>query len=248
MHNIILVTGASRGIGASTAIHLASMGYAVVINYCTQRESAQQVATLIKDQGGTAWTFQADVSQATEVDNLFRYIHSLSGQLVGLVNNAGRLQPQMQLVDMPNERVLRTLQDNLMSQFYCCQAAIKIMSTHYNGAGGAIVNVSSAAARLGAPNEYIDYAMAKGAVDTLTVGLAKETASQGIRVNGVRPGVIDTQMHADGGEPQRLQRIAPSVPLQRGGQPDEVAKAIGWLISVQASYTTGSFIEVTGGR
>ena len=247
-HNIVLVTGASRGIGAATAKQLAAMGYAVVINYRHTQDHAEAVAKQITAAGGRAWICQADVSNELAVAQLFQFIDQLPGQLIGLVNNAGKLQPQQKLMDMSSDRVTRTLQDNLMSQFYCCRAAIKRMAKDSGGLGGSIVNVSSLAARLGAPNEYIDYAMSKGAVDTLTKGLAVEAAPQGIRVNGVRPGFIDTDMHADGGEPDRLQRVTPNLPIPRGGTSAEVANAICWLISDQASYTTGSFIEVAGGR
>ncbi len=249
MHSkIILVTGASRGIGATTATQLAKRGYAVVINYRQQQDQAEAVAQSIAVNQGTVWTYQADVSDEQEVARLFEFIDSLPGQLVGLVNNAGRLQRQQKLLHMTHKRVINTLQENLMSQFYCCRAAIKRMATDLGGQGGSIVNVSSVAARLGAPNEYIDYAMSKGAIDTLTKGLAVEVAPQGIRVNGVRPGFIDTQMHADGGEPDRLTRVTPNLPIPRGGTCEEVANAICWLISEQSSYTTGNFIEVAGGR
>ena len=247
-NNIVLVTGASRGIGAATAKQLAQAGYAVVINYYSQHDAAQAVADEIIAHQGQCWLYQADVSLEADVENLFAFIDELPGQLVGLVNNAGRLQKQQKLLEMSSERVNRTLQDNLMSQFFCCREAIKRMAKDCGGPGGSIVNVSSLAARLGAPNEYIDYAMSKGAVDTLTKGLAVEAAAQGIRVNGVRPGFIDTDMHADGGEPDRLQRVTPSLPIPRGGTSEEVANAICWLMSEQASYTTGSFIEVAGGR
>ena len=246
--NIVLVTGASRGIGAATAKQLTQAGFGVVINYHSQHDAAQAVADEITDQQGQCWLCQADVSLEADVEKLFTFIDELPGKLVALVNNAGKLQPQQKLIDMTSERVARTLQANLMSQFYCCREAIKRMSTDKGGLGGSIVNVSSLAARLGAPNEYIDYAMSKGAVDSLTKGLAVEAAPHGIRVNGVRPGFIDTDMHADGGEPDRLQRVTPNLPIPRGGTSEEVANAICWLISDQASYTTGSFIEVAGGR
>lgn len=248
MHKIILVTGASRGIGAATALQLAEQGYAVVVNYRTQADKAQAIVEQIEHQGGTAWALQADVSNEQQVINLFLKIRTLPGQLAGLVNNAGRLQKQMRVIEMDAKRLQDTFNSNLISQFLCCREAVKLMSTELGGTGGAIVNVSSTAARIGAANEYVDYAAAKGGVDTLTIGLAQELAQAGIRVNGVRPGFIDTEMHADGGEPGRIQRLAPAIPLRRGGTVDEVANAIRWLISEQASYTTGSFIEVAGGR
>ena len=248
MHEIILVTGASRGIGAATALHLAEQGYGIVVNYRAQADKAQAIVEQIQNQGGTAWVLQADVSDEQQVVNLFSKIRALPGQLVGLVNNAGRLQKQMRVIDMDIKRLQDTFNNNLLSQFLCCREAVKVMSTELGGTGGAIVNVSSAAARIGSANEYVDYAAAKGGVDTLTIGLAQELAQEGIRVNGVRPGFIDTEMHADGGEPGRIQRLAPMIPLRRGGTVDEVANAICWLISEQASYTTGSFIEVAGGR
>ena len=247
-NNIVLVTGASRGIGAATAKQLAQAGYGVVINYHSQHDAAQAVADEITDHQGQCWLYQADVSCEAEVEKLFAFIDDLPGQLVGLVNNAGRLQTQQKLQDMSSERLNSTLQHNIMGPFLCCRAAIPRMSTEHGHNGGSIVNLSSMAAPLGAPNEYIDYAMSKGAIDSLTIGLGKEIANQGIRVNGVRPGLIYTDIHADGGEPGRVDRLATSTPMQRGGTAKEVAAAICWLISDQASYTTGNFIDVSGGR
>ena len=248
MHKIVLVTGASRGIGATASLQLASRGFALVVNYRKQAAKAQAIVQHIENQGGTAWAMQADVSNEQQVIDMFNEISQLPGNLVGLVNNAGRLQQQMRVMDMDSQRLQDTFNNNLLSQFLCCKEAIKLMSTKCGGNGGAMVNISSAAARIGAANEYVDYAAAKGGVDTLTIGLAQELAAEGIRVNGVRPGFIDTQMHADGGEPDRIARLAPAIPLRRGGTAAEVANAICWLISEQASYTTGSFIEVAGGR
>lgn len=243
----VLVTGGSRGIGAATAKLFAQQGYAVCINYKTNHSAAKDVVSSIKAFGGECFSVQADVSKEADVLDLFSQFDQKYGQLSVLVNNAGILQPQMRLDQMSIERINQILMTNVSSYFLCCKEAVKRMSTQYNGLGGAIVNVSSGAALTGSPNEYIDYAASKGAIDALTRGLAKEVASEKIRVNGVRPGLIYTDMHADGGEAQRVDRLKCNLPLQRGGNPEEVANAIFWLASQDSSFTTGGFIDVTGG-
>ncbi|MDH2433390.1 sugar dehydrogenase [Pokkaliibacter plantistimulans] len=247
MHPIMLITGASRGIGAATARLAARHGYAVCINYLNNHVAAETVRADIEREGGDAMVVQADVSQEADVLRLFAAIDRW-GQLACVVNNAGILETQMRLEDMSVERLQRVMAANVTSTFLCCREAVKRLSTRRGGPGGSIVNISSGAARSGSPNEYIDYAASKGAVDSLTLGLAKEVAAEGIRVNGVRPGFIYTDIHTAGGEPGRVDRLAPQIPLQRGGYPEEVAEAILWLASDKASYTTGSFIDVLGGR
>ena len=247
MNKVAVVTGASRGIGAATAKLLATKGYAVAVNYRTNQQAALSVVDEINHLGGKAIAVQADISQQAEVSELFKIVDSQLGKLTALVNNAGILLPQMKLVDMDAERINQILTTNVTGTILCCREAIKRMATSSGGAGGSIVNVSSAAARTGSPFEYIDYAASKGAIDTLTRGLAVEVANDGIRVNGVRPGCIYTDMHADGGEPERVVRVADKLPLRRGGQPEEVATAIAWLLSDEASYCTGSFIDLAGG-
>jgi len=243
MNPIVLITGGSRGIGAATAKHLAQQGYSICINYLSNKEAANKVVTDIKNHGGKAIAIQADVSNEEEVLTLFKTIDENVGQLTHLVNNAGILLPQMKVTEMSAQRINKILTTNVTSYFLCAKEAIKRMKN-----GGSIVNVSSAASRLGAPNEYVDYAASKGAIDSFTTGLSLEVASQNIRVNGVRPGFIHTDMHADGGEANRIERVKSLIPLQRGGTPEEVASAIAFLLSEQASYITGSFIELAGGK
>lgn len=245
---VALITGGSRGIGAATALQLAAAGYAVCINYLHKHEAAQQVVQEIQSQGGTSIAIQADVANEVEVVRLFAEMDAQLGKLDALVNNAGILMQQCRLEDLTAERINRLLSTNVTSYFLCCREAVKRMSTRHGGRGGAIVNVSSAAARLGSANEYIDYAATKGAIDTLTKGLSIEVANEGIRVNCVRPGLIYTTMHADGGEANRVERLKVGVPMQRGGAPQEVAAAISFLLSDAASYITGSFVDVSGGR
>ncbi|HXZ93830.1 MAG TPA: SDR family oxidoreductase [Burkholderiales bacterium] len=248
MEKVMLVTGASRGIGAATARLAAARGYAVGVNYLRNRAAAEALVAEIARAGGRALALQADVSAEGEVARLFDDVQRSLGPAAVLVNNAGILERQMRLEDMTLERFERVLAANLTGTFLCAREAVRRMSTRRGGAGGAIVNLSSMAARLGAPGEYVDYAAAKGAVDALTVGLAKEVARDGIRVNAVRPGLIYTEIHASGGEPGRVERLKDAVPLGRGGQPEEVARAILWLASDEASYVTGSFVDVSGGR
>lgn len=244
----MLITGASRGIGAATARLAAQHGYRLLLNYRNQAAQAAALVAELSASGATAHAVQADIADEAEVMRLFAELDRHYGRLDVLVNNAGMLEPQMRLEQMDAARWQRVLATNVIGSFLCCREAVRRLSSRHGGAGGAIVNVSSMAARLGAPNEYIDYAAAKGAVDSLTIGLAREVAGEGIRVNAVRPGLIDTDIHAAGGEPGRIERLRGSVPLQRGGTPEEVAEAILWLASEHASYCTGSFLDISGGR
>ena len=248
MSKVLLITGASRGIGAATARLAAQQGWAVAVNYHRNQAAAEAVVADIRAGGGQAVAIAANVADEVDVLRLFAECEAALGPLSALVNNAGVLEPQMRLDEMSMARWQRILGANVIGPLLCCREAVKRLSSRHGGPGGAIVNVSSAAARLGSPGEYVDYAASKGALDTLTVGLAKEVAAEGIRVNGVRPGFIYTDMHADGGEPGRVDRVKSAVPMQRGGQPEEVAAAILWLLSDAASFTTGSFIDVAGGR
>jgi NAD(P)-dependent dehydrogenase (short-subunit alcohol dehydrogenase family) len=226
----------------------AERGYAVCVNYRHHQQAAQAVVDAIRQSGGTAIAVAADIAHEDEVAKLFVTIDRELGPLTTLVNNAGILEQQMRLENMDAARISRIFATNVTGAFLCAREAVRRMSTRHGGSGGAIVNVSSGAARLGAPCEYIDYAASKGAIETLTIGLAKEVAEEGIRVNGVRPGFIYTEMHASGGEPNRVDRVKNMVPLKRGGTAQEVAKAILWLLSEEASYSTGTFIDVTGGK
>lgn len=244
----VLVTGGGRGIGAATALLAAQQGYAVGVAYLSRAEAANAVVDTIRQQGGTALAVQADVAREADVLRLFQTADRSLPPLYGLVNNAGILARQMRVEDMGFDRLQQVLHTNVIGSFLCAREAVRRMSIRHGGQGGAIVNVSSMAARLGSPNEYVDYAASKGAVDAMTVGLAKEVAAEGIRVNAVRPGVIRTEIHASGGEPNRVDRVKGSVPMLRGGEPEEVAQAIAWLLSDLASYTTGAFIDVSGGR
>ena len=248
MQKVLLITGASRGIGAATARLAARRGWAVAVNYHRQADAAQAVVDAIRAEGGRAVALAGDVADEAAVLRLFADTEAALGPLSALVNNAGVLAPQMPLAEMDVARWQRMLATNVLGPLLCCREAVRRLSTRLGGQGGAIVNVSSAAARLGSPGEYVDYAASKGALDTLTLGLAKEVAAEGIRVNGVRPGFIYTDMHADGGEPGRVDRVKAGIPLQRGGQPEEVAAAILWLLSDEASFTTGHMLDVAGGR
>ncbi|HEY4202461.1 MAG TPA: SDR family oxidoreductase [Devosiaceae bacterium] len=244
---VLVVTGGGRGIGAAVCRLAAERGYALVINYASNAEAAEALVASIKDAGGEAVAVKGDVSQPADVDRIFAAADKL-GRLVGLVNNAGVVGPTQRVEDMPVERIVRMLAVNVTGSFLCAQAAIRRLSTRHGGKGGSIVNLSSAAAKLGAPGVYVDYAAAKGAIDTFTVGLALEVAGDGIRVNAVRPGMIDTEIHASGGEPGRAQSVGPSLPMHRAGTAGEVANAVIWLLSDEASYCAGTILSVTGGR
>ncbi|MBK0032305.1 SDR family oxidoreductase [Erwinia sp. S43] len=246
--NIALVTGGSRGIGRSTSLLLATLGWTVAVNYARRADAAEEVVKQITGQGGRAFAIQADVSDEAQVMAMFAEIDRHPGQLTALVNNAGILFQQATLEQLTAERINRVFATNVTGSFICCREAVKRMAFHHGGKGGGIVNVSSAAARTGSPGEYVDYAASKGAMDTLTKGLSLEVAAQGIRVNGVRPGFIYTEMHADGGEPGRVDRVASAIPMQRGGQPEEIARIIAWLLSNDASYVTGTIVDAAGGR
>lgn len=248
MKKVALITGGSRGIGAATARYLANHGYAVAVNYRQNTAAAEALVNELTASGCEAIAVKADVSDEDQVTLLFKTLDEKLGPITALVNNAGILMPQMKVVEMTAERINQMLTTNVTSYFLCCKEAVKRMSINEGGLGGAIVNVSSAASRIGAPGEYIDYAASKGAVDTLTTGLSIEVANDSIRVNCVRPGFIKTAMHADGGEVGRVERLAPQIPMGRGGEPEEVAAAITWLLSDEASYVTGSFIDLAGGK
>ena len=244
----VLVTGGGRGIGAATARHAAERGYTVCVNYRSNRAAADAVVADIESRGGTAIAVGADVSMETDVLRLFQAIDERVGPLSALVNNAGVLETQTRVDSIDAARIGRVFATNVTGAFLCAREAVKRLSTARGGAGGAIVNVSSRAAQLGAPGEYVDYAASKAALDTLTIGLALEVAAEGIRVNGVRAGIIDTEIHASGGEPRRVDRLGPLLPMKRGGHAIEVARAILWLLSDEASFSTGTFIDVAGGR
>lgn len=244
---VLVVTGASRGIGAATAKLAATRGYAVIVNYAGNVEAAEQVCHDIRTSGGTAQAVRGDVADESDVEHIFAAADRL-GPLAGLVNNAGMIAPAARLEAMDAARINRLLAVNVTGSLLCAKAAIRRLSTKRGGKGGGIVNLASAAAKLGAPGSYLDYAASKGAIDSLTIGLALEVAGEGIRVNAVRPGIIDTDFHAAGGDPGRAARMAPDLPMQRAGTADEVAQAILWLLSDEASYTTGTTIHVSGGR
>jgi len=248
MEEIAVITGGSRGIGAATAQLAAARGYAVCVNYRRNRTAAESVVRAIERAGGKAIAVAADVASEADVVRLFETVDRELGPVTALVNNASILETQMRLEDMDAARLQRIFAINVTGCFLCAREAVRRMSTQRGGQGGAIVNVSSVAARTGSPGEYVDYAASKGALDTMTIGLAKEVAEQGIRVNAVRPGFIYTDIHASGGEPNRVERVKQFVPMKRGGQPAEIAHAILWLLSDEASYTTGTFIDIAGGR
>ena len=248
MDEVLIITGASRGIGAATARIAGRSGYVVCVNYLKNKAAAKQIVEEINADGGRALAVGADISREEEVVKLFCTVDDKLGKISALVNNAGILETQMRIEDMNAARLKRVFLTNVIGSFLCAREAVKRMSTKNGGKGGAIVNVSSAAARLGSAGEYVDYAASKGAVDTFTRGLAQEVAEEGIRVNAVRPGVIETDIHSSGGEPGRVERVKASIPMKRGGSAEEVAKAIMWLLSSESSYTTGSLLEVSGGR
>ncbi|QGN94118.1 Glucose 1-dehydrogenase [Piscirickettsia salmonis] len=247
MKKVVIITGSSQGIGAATALKAAAAGYQVCVNYLQNKPAALAIVHAIKKLGQEAIAVQADVSVEEDVVRLFTEVDERLGELKALVNNAGVLDQAMPVEKMTAARINRMLTTNVTSYFLCAREAVKRMSTAHGGNGGAIVNVSSAAARLGSVHEYVDYAASKGAIDTMTVGLAKEVATLGIRVNAVRPGFIYTQLHASSGDPDRVDRLKAQLPMQRGGTVEEVANAIFWLLSEQASYSSGSFIDVAGG-
>jgi NAD(P)-dependent dehydrogenase (short-subunit alcohol dehydrogenase family) len=248
MKPVLLVTGGSRGIGAATARLAAQAGWAVAVNYTQNSQAADEVVRAIRADGGQAISVQADVGDEAQIMAMFAQVDAKLGRLSGLVNNAGIVDLPSRVDEMSWARLERMMRINVLGSMVCAREAVRRMSTRHGGQGGAIVNLSSAAAKLGAPNQYVDYAASKGAIDSMTVGLAKEVAAEGIRVNGVRPGIIDTDIHASGGLPDRAKEMAPQLPMRRAGTSEEVAQAIVWLLSDAASYTTGSCIEVTGGR
>ncbi|CDG89507.1 SDR family oxidoreductase [Xenorhabdus bovienii] len=248
MQKVTIITGGSRGIGKATALCLAQQGHHVCIGYRSREDEADEVVDILRGFGQSAMAVRVDVADEKQIMALFQRTEKELGYISGLVNNAGVLKPQATIEQLTAERLNTIFATNVTGYFLCAREAVKRMAFRHGGRGGTIVNVSSAAARLGSPHEYIDYAASKGAVDTLTIGLAQEVAAQGIRVNAVRPGFIYTGMHADGGEPDRIERIKDSLPMKRGGQPEEVAQAIAWLLSDEASYVTGNFIDLAGGK
>ncbi|ACB35451.1 short-chain dehydrogenase/reductase SDR [Leptothrix cholodnii SP-6] len=250
--SLLLITGGSRGIGAATARLAAQAGWHVVLGYASDAAAAEAVVAELHALGVMAWALQADVADEAAVGRLFSQVDTLCARnalvLRGLANNAGVVDRAQRLDEMSGERLRRMVAVNLLGSLYCAREAVRRMSTRHGGTGGAIVNLSSVAGRLGAPGQYVDYAATKGAIDTFTLGLAREVATEGVRVNAVRPGVIDTEIHASGGQPERAWQLAPQIPMQRPGAADEVAQAVVWLLSPAASYTTGAVLDVTGGR
>ena len=245
---LVLITGGSRGIGAATARLAASRGYDVAFTYLQRAETANSLVAELTATGARALAVQADVSSEADVLRAFATVDRELGTITALVNNAGILEQQMRLDAMTVDRWTRVLTTNVVGSFVCAREAVLRMSTRHGGAGGAIVNLSSIASKVGGANEYVDYAASKGAIDSMTVGLAREIATEGVRVNGVRPGPIRTEIHASGGEPGRVDRFGPSIPIGRGGEPEEVAATVVWLLSEEASYITGTIVDVSGGR
>jgi NAD(P)-dependent dehydrogenase (short-subunit alcohol dehydrogenase family) len=248
MPKTLLITGGSRGIGAACALLAASQGWQVTVNYTANSLAADGIVRQIRGAGGMAMTVQADVSDEAQVLRMFEAVDAKFGRLHGLINNAGVVDRGQRVDEMSVARLQRMWAINLTGSFVCAREAVRRMSARHGGEGGVIVNVSSAAARIGSPGQYVDYAASKAAIDTFTMGLAKEVAAEGIRVNAVRPGIIETDIHASGGQPDRAAQLAPQVPMQRAGSAEEVAQAIVWLLSDAASYTTGAVLDVTGGR
>jgi NAD(P)-dependent dehydrogenase (short-subunit alcohol dehydrogenase family) len=243
-----LITGGSRGIGAATALLAAQRGFAVAVNYASNSLAADEVVRAIRDRGGRAMSVQADVGDEAQVKAMFEKVDAKFGRLDALVNNAGVVDVQARVDGMSVARLERMLRINVIGSFICAREAVRRMSTKHGGSGGAIVNLSSAAARLGSPGQYVDYAASKGAIDSFTIGLSKEVADEGIRVNAVRPGLIDTEIHASGGMPDRAFQLAATVPMKRTGSAQEVANGIVWLLTEEASYVTGTFLDISGGR
>jgi NAD(P)-dependent dehydrogenase (short-subunit alcohol dehydrogenase family) len=248
MSGVALITGASRGIGAATARLLASQGCDLALNYLHNAAAAEKLSSELQAQGVRTLLVQGDVAIEADVLHMFAEVDAKLGRLTALVNSAGVLDRQTRVESMTVARIQRIFNTNVLGSFICCREAILRMSTAHGGQGGAIVNLSSRAAALGAPGEYVDYAASKGAIDSLTIGLAKEVGAQGIRVNAVRPGIIDTDIHASGGEPGRAARLAPLIPMQRAGTAEEVAQSIVWLLSPESSYVTGALLDIGGGR
>lgn len=248
MDQVLLITGGGRGIGAATALLAAKRGYAVAVNYASNSLAADELVRSIRAGGGTAMAVRADVGDEAQVLAMFEQVDARLGRLTALVNNAGIVDVTARVDEMSVARLERMFRINVIGSFLCAREAVRRMSTKHGGTGGAIVNVSSGASRLGSPGQYVDYAASKGAIDTFTVGLAKEVADEGIRVNAVRPGVIDTEIHASGGLPDRAAALGPQIPMKRAGTAEEIAGAILWLLSAEASYTTMALLDVTGGR
>lgn len=245
MNKIVLITGGNRGIGKATSIELAKEGYFVCINYKSNHKSATSVVNQIIENEGKAISIQADISKEKDVKSLFKQIDKIDGKLVGLINNAGVLGDKSALSEMQVERIKNVFETNVIGTFMCSKEAIKRMSVKSNGLGGGIINISSGASKSGSPNEYVDYASSKGAIDTLTIGLAKELAEENIRVNAIRPGFIETEMHKI---PNRLESVKSTIPMKRVGQPSEIANAISWLLSEKSSYTSGAILDISGGK